>query len=303
MAFTQQLSLINLDVGTIVFGSICHGQLKDNQGSHFRQVFRSYMHAPLANEKIEILCNDGQVNCSTDASGFFFCYLEGDSMQVDRIRIAGNKEFVEIKQDYPVSFHYTDSSLEAISDIDDTAIVSYTASTIKRIREIFKRPSKRLPIEFTRQILNAVATKGKVYYVSKSEVNLFPFLSSILLKSKFPIGPMFMTGMLKGYQLLKPHKDPLHKRKSIERIIGGNPTKKYVLIGDDTQLDMQIYREIASKYLDQVAKIYIRNTGVRLTRKQNETIKKLQDSKFDFLYFNVEDDYNEEIDLLKTYQK
>lgn len=299
MAFAQQISLIVQKNSTLIYGTLCNGQESEKRKSHFFQVVNNYFQKPLINKPLIIEVGDQTVKCKTDENGFFTSTLEGQYHPIKKISLEESGEAVEIMQDYPTTFIEKDSNLAAISDIDDTIIVSHTAKNLKRIREILRKPSKRLAIDFSSDLLNKIASQGEVYYVSRSEVNLFPLLSSVIGMNDLPKGPLFMTKLVLGKRLLKPRKDPAHKKKSIQKILFGNNDKRFVLLGDDTQQDMHVYLEVAEEYPNRIKKIFIRKTGRVLSKDQRDCIKKLEMATVPFHYFNVTDDSTQELNTLE----
>ena len=69
-----------------------------------------------------------------------------------------------------------------------------------------------------------------------------------------------MSGMKKWYQLLKTGKTK-HEGKLIRvaRILEVFPQQRFVLMGDNSQSDPDIYAAIANKYPERIEAIYIRN--------------------------------------------
>ena len=88
------------------------------------------------------------------------------------------------------------------------------------------------------------------------------------------------------------------KRNAIKSIIDLSRDKYFVLIGDDTQKDMDVYYEIAKLYPNQILKIYIRKTRKELLRGKENLIVQLQDQQIPFRYYLDSDDYSEEVDLI-----
>ena len=73
---------------------------------------------------------------------------------------------------------------------------------------------------------------------------------------------MFKTGATK-------HQGKLVR---VTRILHAFPKQKFVLLGDNSQKDPEIYMSIANKYPEQIAAIYIRNVSLE---KENFTVELL----------------------------
>ena len=101
---------------------------------------------------------------------------------------------------------------------------------------LFVSPNKRKPINFTKEILNKIDTKkGRVFYVSKSEGNLFVMLTKFIINNNLPAGHLTLTPYIRFNQLLRPKKGKDFKEQMIRLIMDNSPEKKFILMSDDTQ--------------------------------------------------------------------
>ena len=195
---------------------------------------------------------------------------------------------LEIVQSYPIIFRKTKGEIDVISDVDDTIVISYTKNIFKRISSIlFTPPRKRRPIGFTQNLLNVFDKKNaRVHYISKSESNLFAMLTSIIQLNNLPNGNLILTSYLKFRQLFNPKKGRDYKLNQISFIIKNTKDKSYILIGDDTQKDMETYAKIVKKFPDKILKVYIRQTKTKVHTYQKIMLNNLKDTGVDHLYFN-----------------
>lgn len=99
------------------------------------------------------------------------------------------------------------------------------------------------------------------FYVSASPYNLYPFLHKFL-EDYYPKGTMFLRdaswqtlGGLLG-SLTQGVKD--YKSGRIERIHDWFPQRKFICIGDSTQMDPETYAAMYKKYPGWISAIYIR---------------------------------------------
>jgi phosphatidate phosphatase APP1 len=168
-----------------------------------------------------------------------------------------------------------ESKLGVISDIDDTIIVSHSTSALKKSTTLtLKNIYSRKAILETKEILEYYKTKDcDFFYVSNSETNLYIHIKTFLQLNDFPDGPVF-TKKLKTYRnLFIPRKTKgffaqnRHKINRIESIFENYRNEKYILIGDSSQNDPEIYFYISQKFPDKVEKIYIRDITKRSRRK------------------------------------
>ncbi|MEO7175557.1 MAG: App1 family protein [Saprospiraceae bacterium] len=155
-----------------------------------------------------------------------------------------------------------------ISDIDDTVLISHSSRSGKKLRLLFtKNPKSRKTFaDVVRwyQLLANTQTTADVpnpfFYVSSSEWNLYEDLNEFFKYNDLPKGAFMLNDIKHWTQLLKSG-NTKHQGKLIRivRILEAFPKQRFVLIGDNTQADPDIYASIANKYGDKIEAIYIRN--------------------------------------------
>ncbi len=307
MAYIWQISIVRFSDLSIVSGVILDGKSNDlhtQSAKNYRIVLGSYFKKPFANKKIKVAIGSKIFNTTTDDHGGFMVETGQDLTAEIKVFVNGKSEPLKTTQNYPVVFKNSDQPICVISDVDDTILVSYTASFRKRVGTLlFTSPQKRKSISFTKEILDAISQgDGRVFYVSKSENNLFGILTSFIQNHRLPEGNLSLTPYLKFNQLLNTKKGKDYKEKTIRKIIERSPEKKFILIGDDTQQDMAVYEKTARMYPNQVVKIYIRKTMKNLLGHKKEQMNKMGELAVPFLYFSDEDDVHKEIQLIKNIQ-
>ncbi|AEI51268.1 App1 family protein [Runella slithyformis] len=155
-----------------------------------------------------------------------------------------------------------------ISDIDDTVLVSHSATMGKKLRVLFtKNPRARRSfadvVKFY-QLLAMAHTEPPVpnpfFYVSSSEWNLYDNLNEFFRHNDLPKGAFLLNTIKKWYQLLQTgtskHEGKLMR---VVRILHAFPKQQFVLLGDNSQKDPEIYTMVANKYPDRIIALYIRN--------------------------------------------
>ncbi len=159
-----------------------------------------------------------------------------------------------------------------ISDIDDTVLVSHSSTTGKRLRVMFtKNPrSRKTFADVVRyyDLLASAHTEKDVpnpfFYVSSSEWNLYDDLNEFFKHNGLPKGAFLLNQIKKWYQLLKTGKTKHHgKLIRVARIMDAFPKQKFVLLGDNSQSDPDIYVSIANKHPNKIMGIYIRNISAK----------------------------------------
>ena len=155
-----------------------------------------------------------------------------------------------------------------ISDIDDTILISHSASVFKKLRILFTQDPhtrksfddaiahyKLLAISGTKE-----STPNPFFYVSSSEWNLYDDLTEFFSYNLLPEGVFLLNSIKKWYQLFKTGSTK-HEAKllKIARILETFPSQTFVLLGDNSQSDPDIYLSIVTKYSERIFAVYIRN--------------------------------------------
>jgi phosphatidate phosphatase APP1 len=166
-----------------------------------------------------------------------------------------------------------------ISDIDDTVLVSHSATIGKRLKVLFtKNPRTRKAFRdvvthygLLARAATTVDVPNPFFYVSSSEWNLYDDLVDFFNYNKLPEGTFLLNQIKQVSQLLKTGKTK-HEGKLIRvmRILDAFPNQRFVLLGDNSQKDPAIYSSIAQKYPEKIYAIYIRNI---VPRNESDTRK------------------------------
>lgn len=159
-----------------------------------------------------------------------------------------------------------DTTFGVISDIDDTVIQSRVSNFLVAVRTIMLGNARtRLPFAGVAAFYRALECGGDgrrcnpLFYVSSSPWNIHDVITEFLALQKIPDGPVMLRdwdvelSALAGSRLQK-HKEPL-----ISEILELYPSMPFILIGDTSQRDPEIYREIVRRNPGRILAIYIRN--------------------------------------------
>jgi phosphatidate phosphatase APP1 len=268
---------------------------KTGKFGNFINILKTFFTTSYAGKKISINSKGINTNTETDASGGFWTVLDSKLEGELEITIPNNIEPLRIIQDYPVVHKNSNSKFGIISDIDDTIIDSFAVSFFKRIATLmFTTPEKRNPIKFTNGLYKSYGKeKTKIYYVSKSESNLFGMLTNFIVHSGFPKGILFLTRYVNLWGLVINKKPVDFKIDKIRFLIQNTPEKKFILFGDDGQRDMEIYSEIVKAFPESILKIYIRQTESKLNLSIQRQLEKIRKDAVPVKYFKSDDDIEE----------
>jgi phosphatidate phosphatase APP1 len=261
----------------------------NNVISNILHVIKLFFIKPLPGVKVLLQWQNQQFFSTTEADGFFM--FEWQSAAA--IEAGWHPVFVHVLNEeghitatgegkifIPHSTQYG-----FISDIDDTVLISHSASTGKRLRVLFTRNPRRRKafadvVEFYR-LLSLAHTEPAVpnpfFYVSSSEWNLYDDLNEFFKHNGLPKGAFMLNKIKKWYQLFKTgktkHQDKLRR---VARILDAFPKQRFVLLGDNSQSDPEIYASIANTYPDKITAIYIRNISIKKALLTTELMASLQ---------------------------
>lgn len=248
------------------------GPLSHNIVTNIIGLLRLFFVQPMADVKVRLQWNDQQLETTTRYDGFFKFEWASDLTvpagwhpvtvslvqdQTETSIIGEGKLFVPHKTQYGF-----------ISDIDDTVLVSHSASMFKRMRVLLtKNPhSRKAFADVVRHyhLLSLTHTDPDVpnpfFYVSSSEWNLYDDLNEFFKHNGLPKGAFLLNEIKKWYQLFKTGKTKHHgKLIRVARILDVFTEQRFVLLGDNSQSDPDIYSAIANKYPHKIVAVYIRN--------------------------------------------
>lgn len=163
-----------------------------------------------------------------------------------------------------------DEGISVISDIDDTIKLTGVSSGPRiALSNTFLYELCEVP-GMADVYMDWYNKGASIHYVSNSPWQLFPMLKQFFHMKRFPPG----SAHLKFYNdLVKSllEEPGLTKKKYIEKIFKDFPRRRFILIGDSGEYDMEIYSKIASTYPEQVLHVFIRDVS-------SESLKKLSES-------------------------
>jgi len=182
-----------------------------------------------------------------------------------------------------------------ISDVDDTVMISHSATIGRRLRELFiKNPHTRKTFPDAAKhyqqlaLAHTEATQpNPFFYVSSSEWNLYDYLLETFKFNKLPDGAFLLNTLKRWKDLVKTGKTG-HEGKLLRvmRILDAFPNQKFIFFGDNSQQDPEIYTSIAEKYPKNIEAIYIRNIRKEKEGETRELLKKMEVNQIHTCLFN-----------------
>lgn len=291
-----QLSLFELNRKMIVTGVLVKNNtvltdLSTGSWNHMSSIARSYFVAPYANREVIAVSSTGKIKTTTNKNGAFFFEADLPFSRGFSLTIEGNRELIVAAGSLDEFYNSKKTRLSVISDIDDTIMVSHTRQRLRSIFTTLFRPyHKRAAIRFTQKLFESLKVENpNHFYVSRSEVNLYPLISKFIRHNKLPRGPLFLTPLLSLRELIANNKEPDFKYRSIEWLIAHSPEKEFILVGDDSQHDIDIYTRIGKRFNTQIRSIYIRQTNSKINTEKSSRWKELNDSVPSAIYFKKDE--------------
>lgn len=253
----------------------------------------------VAGVKIQLTLNGKRVNMVSDAEGMFqaatplFAPLPQGLLSLKAELAPGQNYKAEAVTAQLVIQGQHDSSLAVISDIDDTIKKSDVSNKLAAAKKLLLgNPYKAEAIPGTAalyQRLEALDGKqdGDIFYLSGSPMNLADQIYSFMDLQAFPYGAVELKkwGFEAGDD--NPIKQEAYKQDKLRQIFSAFPERRFLLFGDSSEKDAEIYTAIAKEFPGRVQAIFINNVNgaeasearfqeVHLTQNASEAAEILQ---------------------------
>ncbi|KAL7920877.1 hypothetical protein ACQKWADRAFT_328116 [Trichoderma austrokoningii] len=147
-----------------------------------------------------------------------------------------------------------------ISDIDDTVKMSNISAGAKEIfRNTFVRELADLTIDGVKEWYREMEGLGvSIHYCSNSPWQLFPMLATFFKVSGLPVESLHLkqySGMLQG--IFEPVAE--RKKNTLVRLLRDFPQRKFLLVGDSGEADLEVYTDLALAYPGRILAVFIRD--------------------------------------------
>lgn len=220
---------------------------------------RHFLAIPMANTPISVFFYNDQISKQrtvyTNPSGHFSISAALDFIPT-HIRILASDKLSATEE-----VIITESQgISVISDIDDTIKHSAISSGAREIfRNAFIRDLGDLTIEGVREWYNKMSDMGvKFHYVSNSPWQLYPVISKYFSLAGLPPGSFHLkqySGMLQG--IFEPVAE--RKKGTLDKIARDFPERKFILIGDSGEADLEVYTDFVLENPGRVVAVFIRD--------------------------------------------
>ncbi|KAI1740005.1 hypothetical protein F4680DRAFT_448616 [Xylaria scruposa] len=191
----------------------------------------------------------------TDDSGHFIVRAALDFVPT-HVRVLANEDISCTESVQVIEPH----GISLISDIDDTIKRSNIALGAKEIfRNTFVRELKDLTVSGVKEWYNGLHDMGvRIHYCSNSPWQLYPVLATYFKLAGLPPGSLHLkrySGMLQG--IFEPVAE--RKKGTLEKIMNDFPERKFLLVGDSGEADLEVYTELAIANPSRIKGIFIRD--------------------------------------------
>lgn len=293
----------------VVYGHVLAGkqvsprEFTDNIFTNVIRLIKLFFVRPIPDVRVQLVWENQQIFTTTEKDGFFkFEWQSNDSVPAGWHTIIVHlidDEGVTLITGEGKIFVPHSTQYGFISDIDDTVLISHSATTGKKLRVMFtKNPRSRKTFADVVKFYNLLAlahTESHIlnpfFYVSSSEWNLYDDLNEFFKFNDLPKGAFLLNQIKRWYQLFKTGTSK-HEGKLIrvKRIFDAFPKQRFVLLGDNSQLDPDIYVALANKYPEKVVAIYIRNINAPTEERATNILASLEDKKIETCLFKHTDE-------------
>jgi phosphatidate phosphatase APP1 len=245
--------------------------------SIWRNLFNTYKRIdsdPLGGARVHVSIGGVEREVVADNEGFFREWIDLKLPLPDdahwhevglRLRAPVREGEPEVRATAPIRVP-AGATFGVISDLDDTVIQSRITSFLQAVRTVMLGNARtRLPFPGVAAFYQALERGGDgartnpIFYVSSSPWNIYDIIADFMDIQRIPTGPIHLRDWDIGLSALSSHRLKTHKEPIIREILDLYPSLPFILIGDDSQKDPEIYRAILDRYPRRILAIYIRN--------------------------------------------
>jgi phosphatidate phosphatase APP1 len=246
---------------------------KKNFWSNTMSMLRLFMVEPFRNVTVRLYWGSQSYDARTDLDGFFkFEWKTAEVLSPGwhklRVELISTKHKGitgegKVLVPYPTQYAF-------ISDIDDTFLISHSSNLRKRLFVLFTKNARtRRPFDGVVKHYQLLAyantneqTPNPFFFVSSSEWNLYDYILEFKRSNGLPDGVYLLSQMKQWFEFLRTGQTK-HSGKftRIVRLIKEFPHQKFILLGDDTQQDPEIYDKIVESFPGRILCVYLRHVG------------------------------------------
>ena len=254
------------------------GQYRQNFWANAWGLLRLFLVRPWAEAPVRVTVAGQTAGARTDADGFFRLELDLPAplpagwhpAAAELLDAASGAVLAMAAAEVHVPY---ETPYAFISDIDDTFLVSHSATRWQRLWVLLSRNARsRAAFADVAAHYQWLARAGPAtpaqpnafFYVSSSEWNLYDFIAEFTAHNQLPKG-VFQLSQLKRLRQLAQTGQNKHATKldRIVRILAACPGQRFGLLGDDSQQDPVIYAAVVKRYPGRIRVVYLRQVSAK----------------------------------------
>lgn len=269
-------------------------------------LLRLFMVKVINNAVVQVNTGDTILIKKTEDDGFFRIDWKPKkplnpgwhAITIELIEI-GNTKLSEPISGYGQIFIPHPGQYGCISDIDDTFLISHSSNLRKRLFVLLtENAHSRKPFEGVvrhYQLLSqagaAPEERNPFFYVSSSEWNLYDYIAEFCEVNGLPPGA-FLLNQLKSFSQLWKTGQGKHSTKfmRISRLMETFPDLEFILMGDDSQQDPEIYASVAEHFGKRVKAVYLRHIYKKNLQRVSAAIARIKAAGIPCCHFKHSED-------------
>jgi phosphatidate phosphatase APP1 len=242
-------------------------------------MYRRFESDEVPGARVRAACGDATGEFTADEEGFVDVVLSPTSLPADAAWHDVRLELILPASETPVTavgsvlVPPATAGFGVISDLDDTVIQTNVGNLLRMARTVFLSNARtRVAFPGVSAFYRALQSDGAgggfnpLFFVSSSPWNLYDLLMEFLMLSRIPLGPMILRDWGLSERGLLPTVHRGHKLEAIRAILDAYAPLPFLLIGDSSEQDPEIYAEVVAQYPGRIKAIYIRNVSRDLAR-------------------------------------
>ncbi len=243
-------------------------------------LLRLFIVKPLPRASVLLTLGSERYTTESDHNGFFqFLFKPVKQLEAGwhTAKVFYSDGFAEVSSEARVFIPH-EYQYAFISDIDDTFLISHSANLRKRLYVLLmKNVQGRKPFDDVAVHYNLLAKAGATteipnpfFFVSSSEWNLYDYIREFCHIHKMPDGILLLSHLKRLKDFWKTGQGKhLAKYVRIARILESFPDQQYILLGDDSQQDPEIYAAAVRDFPNKIYAVYLR----RVLKVKEDTTK------------------------------
>jgi len=277
---------------------LIRGRAMENEGitaatdadSLWRNLLNSYRRIeadPLPNAVVRATIGGASVDITADGEGFFGQWIDlpapvsaADGWVPATLELIAPVAPARVASEVQVLLAPPTARFITISDMDDTVLQSHVTSLVQAFRTVLLGNARtRLPFPGVAAFYRALhagasgSERNPIFYVSSSPWNLYDLLVDFLEHQGIPTGPLTLRDWDLNRSALGSGRLHRFKDGAIREIMNAFPELPVILVGDSSQQDPEIYRDVVREYPERVLAVYIRD--VKRTEERRAAIASL----------------------------